>query len=61
MRILLGSALQKSPAPFLSDREIAASPAFRRDYVRTEWPGIGFAYVRRDSEAAPGAQPPARN
>lgn len=55
--ILLGSALQKSPAPFISDREIAASPEFRRDYVRTEWPGIGFAYVRRDSGNAESGSP----
>jgi hypothetical protein len=44
--IFSGLELSAEPGPFVSDREIWASPVFKENYTRVAWPGIGFVYMR---------------
>ena len=45
--ILLSSIPSDRPGPYISDTEIWNSVEFRKVYQATEWPGIGWAYVRK--------------
>ncbi|MBW2418783.1 MAG: hypothetical protein JRH19_09570 [Deltaproteobacteria bacterium] len=46
--ILFGGFLKREASPyFVSDRQIWASPQFQRSYASVEWPGVGWAWVRK--------------
>jgi hypothetical protein len=46
--ILFGGFLKREASPyFVSDRQIWASKRFQRDYEVVEWPGVGWAWVRK--------------
>jgi arabinofuranosyltransferase len=46
--ILFGGFLKREASPyFVSDRQIWSHPGFERSYRPVEWPGVGWAWVRR--------------
>jgi arabinofuranosyltransferase len=46
--ILFGGFLKREASPyFVSDRQIWSHPGFERNYRPVEWPGVGWAWVRR--------------
>jgi len=46
--ILFSGGQSPRPGPYISDREIWASPEFRAHYELVQWPGVGVAYSRRN-------------